>query len=108
MTLIPDDPNSSDMSAVARIARIANLFTSISCKLDDMIAAFSTENAVSPKTINLKLGELQSAHASLIRAEEVFHEKFASTDAASGINYDAIRDDIGRQLDRIRAAISPE
>ncbi|WP_458790278.1 hypothetical protein [Yoonia sp. MH D7] len=108
MTLENDESHISEMSAVERTVRIANLFTSISRDLDETMAAYRAEQKISPKSIGSKISELQSVHTSLIKAEEAFHEKFSNKDAASGLDYDVLRDEIGRQLDRIRAALGSE
>lgn len=105
MKKTPDDYPITDLSAPERVARLDRLFTSISNKLDEMMVQFGTSKGGPPKDFNIKLSELQSVHASLNKAYEVFHEKFAGTSPDDNTNFDAIRDDIGRKLDRIRAAL---
>ena len=105
MTETPDVYPKTDLSAPERVARLDRLFTSISNKLDEMMMQFGTSKGGPPKDFNIKLSELQSAHVSLNKAYEVFHEKFAGTAPGDTADFDAIRDDIGRKLDRIRAAL---
>tara|TARA_R110002051_G_scaffold14460_3_gene46821 strand:- start:11066 stop:11356 length:291 start_codon:yes stop_codon:yes gene_type:complete len=93
------------MSAADRVVRIDRLFTSICDTLDEMMAQFGTSKGCPPKDFNFKLSELQSAHVSLNKAQEVFYEKFAGATLEDNTNFDDIRDDIGRKLDRIRAAL---
>lgn len=96
--------DSDAIDALDRVNDIKAIFKNVRDLLRLQIAAFGPPDAQTPKPILTKLAELQSAHLTLIKAEEAFHDTFRSADAADAAEYDAIRDQIGRALDRIRAA----
>lgn len=49
--------------------------------------------------------ELETVHTTALKAQEAFYEKYTDTTVQDGVDYAEIRSDIGRHLDRIRAAI---
>ncbi|WP_055685982.1 hypothetical protein [Loktanella sp. 5RATIMAR09] len=55
--------------------------------------------------ITKQLDLLHASHLRVVIAEDKFHDKLGSDPDADAIDYDAIRDDIGRQLDRLRDAL---
>ncbi len=91
--------------AAKRAAEIVRLYERMRDLLDVAIGQLGTPNAMTPKSVLNKLAELETVHLSLLKVEEKFHEKHANKSAGSDIDYDAVRADLGRQLDRIRAAI---
>lgn len=54
-----------------------------------------------PKPQMKKLEELQTLQVNIMKAEEAFNEKFMPEDGED-FDYDVLRDQIGRALDRIR------
>lgn len=56
------------------------------------------------KEVNVKLSEMQSLQLSLLRAEETLYDKLRFKTESQRIDYDAIRREIGRALDRLRGA----
>jgi hypothetical protein len=52
--------------------------------------------------------ELETVHTTILRSQEAFHEKYKNSNTESGVDYNAVRADLGRQLDRIRAAIKAD
>ncbi|PXW67827.1 hypothetical protein C7964_105177 [Loktanella sp. PT4BL] len=58
--------------------------------------------------INKQLDLLHASHLRVVIAEDKFHDKIGTDPDADAIDYDAIRDDIGRQLDRLRDALIAE
>lgn len=105
MTKPSDEPHVPLEAPAARVARLERLFASVFSTLEEMLMSFDKPEAESARKFNLKLSEVQSLHVSINKAHEVFLEKFADPAVDDGINYDDIRDNIGGQLDRIRAAL---
>lgn len=94
---------SEEQAASQRIAILEEQFRSVSDVLTTLTENIDQPDGHPPKALMTKLMELQSIHFAVIKAHEAFHEKYDSND--TGINYDKIRDDIGRQLDRIRTVL---
>ena len=94
-----------DTAAQKRVEDIAALFESIKDVLVVAVAEFGKPSATAPKAVISKLMELQSAHLAVLKAEEAFYDKIQSNGNADDIDFDAIRSDIGGQIDRIRATI---
>ncbi len=94
---------SEKQAARQRIAVLEDQFRSVSDVLTTLTATIDHPDSHPPKALMTKLMELQSIHFAVIKAHEAFHEKYDPTD--SGVDYDKIRDDIGRQLDRIRTVL---
>lgn len=88
-----------------RIEEMKLLFRGVNSGLSAQIAALRGKLTVKDAAaLKIKIAELESTHMSLVRAEEAFHEKTKHDVANSGPDYDAIREEIGRALDRIRDA----
>ena len=104
-----DHPDLDDFrNPTKRVSEILRLFASVRRKLEQAVAEIGAPQSSTPKAIISKLSELQTAHISALKAEEAFHDAFASQSQADSIDFDAIRDDLGRRLDRIRAAVDSE
>ena len=91
--------------AAARVADIAALTADIRRLLTEMRDAARGGGGPLPKDLADKVAQLHAAHLKVVASEDMFHAKFGKTDADDAIDFDAVRADIGRQLDRIRAAI---
>jgi len=105
MTKNDDDFGRQD-AARLRITQITTLFAEMRTMLVRWLHDAGPAAEASSKQMMTKISETQSVLASLIRAEEAFHDKFNTDDIADGIDYDAARDAIGRELDRLRAAFT--
>ena len=105
MTPRPPDTRARRAEAQARVARIAALFESIAGTLDQMIEDLGRPGGPAPRALHIKLGELQTAHLKLIAAEEAFDAEFGADERA---DFDGIRREIGRRLDRLRAGLDAE
>ena len=90
-------------SAAERLAEIEELFERLRLRLDQAIDAIGEPTSETPATTLKKLDDLQAAHLKVLAAEDVFHAKLGQDNDANAIDYDAIRAEIGRKLDRIRA-----
>ncbi|MCK0121652.1 hypothetical protein MWU61_13955 [Loktanella sp. F6476L] len=101
------DPDREE-AARLRISQIADLFSEMRILLARWLDEAGPAADASTKQMMTKINELQSTHLMVLRAEEVFHEKYGSPDADTGIDYDDARDTIGRELDRLRASIGPK
>lgn len=88
--------------ANARLAEIEKLFADIRSIIEVMMDELGEPRTDTPAKIIKKMDELTKAHLTVLNAEDAFHAKFGYSDDADKIDYDAIRADIGRQLDRIR------
>ena len=97
----PGGPN----DASARHAEISRLFQSIRQILDLMIQTMGAPDGHTPKAVIAKLNELQAAHLKVLAAEEAFHAQQGDIEDSAAIDFDAIRFEIGGQLDRLRQAI---
>ncbi len=97
-------PEDSDEAAL-RVAEITRLFVSIRQVLDQMIQAIGVPDGHTPKAVIAKLNELQSAHLKVLAAEEAFDDHQDHVAGGTEFDFEAIRAEIGSQLDRIRAAI---
>ena len=95
-------------TASARVAEIAELYVSVRSLLRQMIAEIETATTTPPKAIVSKLSDLQAAHLKVLAAEEAFYAQQQANEPDATIDYDALRDDIGGQLDRIRAALDAD
>lgn len=105
MKKLQDHPPSDEQAARKRIAVLEAHFYKSSETLSTLIAGFGRTNGQTSKTVMSKLMELETVHTTALKAQEAFYEKYKTTTAQDGVNYDKIRDDIGRHLDRIRAAL---
>lgn len=94
-------------SAAERLAEIEQLFQRLRLRLDQAIEAIGEPTSDTPATTLKKLDDLQAAHLKVLTAEDAFHAKLGQDDA-NAIDYDAIRAEIGRKLDRIRAILAAE
>jgi hypothetical protein len=102
MTHEVDDPPTGESSARQRIAEITALFANMRA----LMTKWSDDaGPASSKQMLTKISELQSAHLLVMRAEEAFYDKFGNGEINAGIDYDAARTDIGRELDRLRVAL---
>lgn len=104
MTDQDDDRQSREDAARRRVAEISELFANMRAIMARWLKDAGPVADATSKQMMTKISELQSAHLLVIRAEEVFHEKFGQGDIADGVDYEAARRDIGRELDRLRAA----
>lgn len=91
-------------AALLRIAQLSNLFSEIHDTIEVLRAEARRDNMADWVKIISKLSEMQTLHVKLLTAEESFHDKFNQHADMDTIDYDRIRHDIGRALDRIRAA----
>lgn len=99
-----DHPPSDEQAARKRIAVLEEQFYKSSETLSTLIAGIGHTNGQTPKAAMSKLMELETVHTTALKAQEAFYEKYKNTSAQDAIDYDEIRSDIGRHLDRIRAA----
>ena len=91
-------------AALARLRDIAGFYRLLKTTFLGQIKQIGAVSDATPKALVVKLGELQSTHVMLMKAEEAFCEKFGQGDDETILDYDAIRAEIGSQLDRIRTA----
>jgi len=104
MTHEPMTPEQRAEEALERVNDIKNVFKSIRDLLKLQIEILGPPDKLTPKPILTKLAELQTAQITLVKAEEAFYDKIRKDTSGTDRDFDAIRDQIGRALDRIRAA----
>ena len=87
-----------------RVAEIDALTAQVRAVLKAMAEEMQTTGGVKPAEVLRKLGEIQSSQLKLMEMEAVFHAKLRAAEDAETDDIETIRADIGRRLDRIRAA----
>lgn len=92
-----------EADAFERIARMRRIFKGLQDYLEVQVEEILPVTGDVPKSSAKKLEELQSLQVALMKAEEAFNEKFRPDDE-DDIDFDALRDQIGRAIDRIRDA----
>ncbi|MBS1303598.1 hypothetical protein [Loktanella sp. SALINAS62] len=98
---LPDPPGQA--AAEARQREIAALYDTLKRMIHSQLDALGDLDTPPTKALVTRIGELSAVHLILLKAEEAFREKFIQDDP-SVLDHDALRDQIRRQLDRIRAA----
>ena len=94
-------PDGAAMAA-ARLAEIDHLSERIRLVLTQMSDALDQDAGPFATEILTTLNQLHAAHLKVLTAEDVFHAKIGKTADDGALDFEAIRADIGRQLDRIR------
>ncbi len=89
--------------AQARIDFIRNSYDGIQQYVQAQIDEILPATKETPKPQVKKLEELQTLQVNIMKAEEAFNDKF-QPEAGEDFDYDVLRDQIGRALDRIREA----
>ncbi len=106
MTHENNRPTSGELAAAKRVAEIEVLFGSIKDILVATMERLDRPTPEMPPKMISKLSELQTAHLALIKAEEAFYEKIRKEGATDDTDFEGIRVEIGRQLDRIRDTLT--
>lgn len=94
--------------AAARIASIDELTEDILQTLADLLEALrdaDDKSGAKPRDLLTKLNELHAVHLRVLAAEESFNAKFGKASDEDSVDFEAVRFEIGRQLDRIRASL---
>ena len=91
--------------AEARRIEIEELFEQMKARVRQMIKDMATPAGEPPKKVLAKLDELQTAHLKALAAEQAALAHLEEGQDFEEINYDALRSDIGREIDRIRASL---
>lgn len=94
--------------AAERLAEIDALSRSLRQILADMIADIEVGGQTTVAETIKKLNELQAAHLKVLAAEDTFHAKIGTDPDAVAIDYDSVRLELGRRLDRLRASLLAE
>lgn len=105
MTEQNTDAPGSAASAAVRLAEIDHLSESIRQVLRQMSDALDDQSGPFPTEILTTLNQLHAAHLKVLTAEDAFHAKLGKTADDDAIDFEAIRADIGGQLDRIRDSL---
>ena len=94
--------------ASERVAEVDRLMLSVRKTLEEMIAALQAGKTTDAKAILSKVKEFQAVHLQLIASEDSYHAKLGVDPDEDAIDYDELRREIGRRLDRIRESRSSE
>ncbi|SFS07935.1 hypothetical protein SAMN05444714_0976 [Yoonia litorea] len=86
-----------------RLAEINKLFHAIRQTLEEMLEQLRAGEGTKPADVLKKIGELQTAHIKVLEQEKAYHDSLGQKDGPEALDFDAIRAEIGRRLDRIRA-----
>lgn len=89
--------------AQERIDYLRHVYKGIRSYLDAQINEILPISSETPKPQVKKVEEMLSLQTQLAKAEEDFNERF-HTEAGTNFDFDELRDQIGRALDRIRDA----
>lgn len=93
-------------SAAIRLAEMERLYQDIRDTLVAMKDRLGKPDGASTKEVLTMVNELNAAHLKLVNAEDAFHAKIGTNPDIDAIDFDAIRVEIGGQLDRIRASLA--
>ena len=107
MTKTNDQGRGALDAASERVAEIAALYVRVRDYLQLMLDDIGQPTAATPKPLLNKISELQSVHLKVLAAEEAFYAQQQVNQPDVEIDYDALRADIGRQIDRIRTTLEP-
>ena len=95
-------------SAADRAAEIDKLSRDIRARLEEMAADLKEVTSPNLKAICTKLDLLHAAHLKVLAAEDAFHAKLGIDPDADAIDYDAVRDQVGCRLNRLRESLLAE
>lgn len=103
-----DAGSSPALLAAERLAEVDALSRNLRQVLAEMIADLRSGGSTTVADTLKKLNEVQAAHLKVLAAEDVFHARIGTDPDAEAIDHDAVRDQIGRQLDRLRESLLAE
>lgn len=89
-------------TAASRVVEIDRLSRALRDRLSKMTTDVEDVTSANLNALTNKLDLLHAAHLRVVVAEDKFHDKTGTDQDADAIDYDAIRIEIGRQLNRIR------
>lgn len=101
MTELNDAGLAASVSLAQRLAEINDLSEDIRLTLQKMAAEMKDPDGTVPPKLVDKLNLIHAIHFKVIAAEDAFHAKTGRADK-DATDFDAIRIELGRQLDRIR------
>ncbi len=91
----------------ARLRELDTLAQDMRDVLKEMIALARTGADIKPADLIKKIADMHAAHLKVVQQEDVLHAKLGLKEE-DALDYDAIRAEIGRKLDRIRASLDPD
>ncbi|WP_411889857.1 hypothetical protein [Yoonia sp. SDW83-1] len=91
-----------------RLTEVSRLFASIHGALDQAIGTFEASGGENSQAVIAKLNELEAAHRRVVAIEEAIHAYQGKPVGVDDTDFEAVRAEIGGQLDRLRAAIAAE
>ena len=98
---IPDHDPAALALARDRVSEITTLFGRIRALLDHSLRVTDDLSEDTPRAVITRMDQLIAAHLKVLTAEEAFNAA-RTTDPANLSDLDAIRDELGRRLDRLR------
>lgn len=106
MTFDDDDTDPAVSAAAERIADILGFYKQLRQLLQQAMADEETTLEFGPRKVLSKIGEIQTVHTMVLRAEETFNDHIQNGTTPDANDLGAIRAEIGRRLDRLRAEIA--
>lgn len=103
-----DGPDAAAQCARERINQLSDLFSEMNMLMHRWLDEVGPADLAQGKKMLGKLSDMQTTHLMVLRAEEAFYEKFSDTTASDTVDYERIRAELGRALDRIRDAERPD
>ena len=91
-----------------KLDEVIEMFDSVTETLAELVHDMQSGKPVPPRQIRAQIADLQSAYFSIKKAEEAFHDKTGNVQREGDIAFEAIRTEIGRRLDKPRAARDAE
>ena len=107
MTIEDETLAQNAAAASARISEIRLLFEAIRQTLMGQLQELPEVGPTTPKALLTKINELQATLVLLLKAEEAYYEKYGHDALQLTVDHDAIRDQIGGKLDRLRRSKDP-
>lgn len=91
-----------------KLDEVIEMFDSVTETLAELVQDMQSGKTVPAKQVRAHMADLQSAYFSIKKAEEAFHDKTGNVQRDGDIDFEAVRDEIGRKLDKLRAARDAE
>jgi len=89
----------------ARAQELQKLYVDMQALVREQMDKQRAMDKAELKEVSLKLSEMQTLQLSLLRAEETLHDKLRFKTDEAKTDYETIRREIGRKLNRLRAEL---
>lgn len=107
MTSNPKNSEPDAETASQKLAEMEAVYASARKMVGDLIRSIES-GGEGLKDLTSSLATLHKIFVAVTEAEEKFNDRFGSIERPGDIDFDAIKDEVGRRLDRLRDAAGPE